>query len=126
MPRNLALSASKSRVVRKTIIRGQLTDPRFYEQMSKPLDDLIQQSRADTAAYEEFLRKAEALVRRLAERRPKFKPLNVRVRLANKPENSPFGLKSTFQIASTGRRKVPSRARSVAMVVRGQSYPLAP
>ncbi|MEK6371692.1 MAG: type I restriction endonuclease subunit R [Acidobacteriota bacterium] len=56
--------------VRKTIIRDQLTDPRFYDQMSKLLDDLIQQSRADTAAYEEFLRKAEALVKRLAEKQP--------------------------------------------------------
>jgi len=56
--------------VRKTIIRDQLTDPRFYEQMSILLDDLIQQSRADTAAYEEFLRKAEALVKRLAEKQP--------------------------------------------------------
>lgn len=45
--------------VRKTIIRDQLTDPRFYAQMSKLLDDLIKQSRTDTAAYEEFLRKAE-------------------------------------------------------------------
>ena len=36
--------------------------------MSLLLDDLIQQSRADTAAYEEFLRKAEALVKRLAAR----------------------------------------------------------
>lgn len=51
--------------VRKTIIRDQLTDPRFYEQMSKLLDDLIKQSRADAAAYEEFLRKAEELVKRL-------------------------------------------------------------
>jgi type I restriction enzyme R subunit len=56
--------------VRKTIIREQLTDPRFYEQMSKLLDDLIQQSRADTAAYEAFLRKAEALVKRLAAKQP--------------------------------------------------------
>jgi type I restriction enzyme R subunit len=56
--------------VRKTIIRDQLTDPRFYEQMSKLLDDLIRQSRADTAAYEEFLRKAEALVKRLAAQQP--------------------------------------------------------
>ena len=56
--------------VRKTIIRDQLTDPRFYEQMSKLLDDLIKQSRSDTAAYEEFLRKAEALVKRLASRQP--------------------------------------------------------
>jgi len=56
--------------VRKTIIRDQLTDPRFYDQMSKLLDDLIKQSRADTAAYEEFLRNAEALVRRLAAKQP--------------------------------------------------------
>ena len=56
--------------VRKTIIRDQLTDPRFYEQMSKLLDDLIKQSRADAAAYEEFLRKAEALVKRLGAKQP--------------------------------------------------------
>ncbi len=56
--------------VRKTIIRQQLTDPRFYAEMSKLLDDLIKQSRADAAAYEEFLRKAEALVKRLAAKQP--------------------------------------------------------
>jgi len=56
--------------VRRTIIREQLTDPRFYEQMSKLLDDLIKQSRADAAAYEEFLRKAETLVKRLAAKQP--------------------------------------------------------
>ena len=56
--------------VRKTIIRDHLTDPRFYDQMSKLLDDLIQQSRVDAAAYEEFLRKAEALVRRLVAKQP--------------------------------------------------------
>ena len=56
--------------VRKTIIREQLTDPRFYDQMSKLLNDLIKPSRADTAAYEEFLRKAEALLKRLAEKQP--------------------------------------------------------
>jgi type I restriction enzyme, R subunit len=56
--------------VRKTIIRDQLTDPRFYEQMSKLLDDLIKQSRGDAAAYEKFLKKAEALVKRLAAKQP--------------------------------------------------------
>jgi type I restriction enzyme R subunit len=56
--------------VRKTIIREQLTDPRFYEQMSLLLDDLIKQNRADAEAYEEFLRKAEALVKRLAAKHP--------------------------------------------------------
>ncbi|NCT66246.1 MAG: type I restriction endonuclease subunit R [Rhodanobacteraceae bacterium] len=56
--------------VRKTIIREQLTDPRFYSEMSKLLDDLIKQSRADAAAYDEFLRRAEALVRKLAAKQP--------------------------------------------------------
>jgi type I restriction enzyme R subunit len=51
--------------VRKTIIREQLTDPRFYAEMSQLLDDLIKQKRDDTDSYEEFLRKAEELVRRM-------------------------------------------------------------
>ncbi|CAB3680758.1 hypothetical protein LMG26690_01580 [Achromobacter animicus] len=54
--------------VRKTIIRDRLTDPRFYEQMSKLLDDLIQQSRESTEAYEDFLRNAEALVKKAHEK----------------------------------------------------------
>ncbi|MBK8038551.1 MAG: type I restriction endonuclease subunit R [Verrucomicrobiaceae bacterium] len=52
--------------VRKTIIRDQLTDPRFYAEMSKLLDDLIKQSRTDAAEYEKFLKKAEELVKRMA------------------------------------------------------------
>lgn len=56
--------------VRKTVIREQLADPRFYEQMSQLLEDLIKQSRADAAAYEEFLKTAEALVKRLAAKHP--------------------------------------------------------
>ena len=52
--------------VRKTIIRDQLTDPKFYSEISDLLEDLIRQKRDDTAAYEEFLRNAEALVMRMA------------------------------------------------------------
>jgi type I restriction enzyme R subunit len=65
-----AIAESIINNVRKTIIRDQLTDPRFYEHMSRLLDDLIRQSREDTAAYEEFLRKAEALAKQLAAKRP--------------------------------------------------------
>jgi type I restriction enzyme R subunit len=54
--------------VRKTIIRDQLTDPRFYAEMSKLLDDLIQQSRSDAAAYEAWLKKAEELVKRMVKK----------------------------------------------------------
>jgi type I restriction enzyme, R subunit len=56
--------------VRKTIIRDQLTDPKFYDEMSKLLDDLIKQRRNETLAYEDFLQKAEALVKRLASKQP--------------------------------------------------------
>jgi type I restriction enzyme R subunit len=56
--------------VRKTIIRDQLTDPRFYVEMSKLLDDLIRQQREEAADYEKFLQDAEALVRRLAGKQP--------------------------------------------------------
>ena len=56
--------------VRKTIIRDQLTDPRFYEEMSKLLADLIKQRRDDTESYEKFLKEAEALVKRLARKQP--------------------------------------------------------
>ena len=52
--------------VRKTIIRDQLTDPRFYAQMSKLLEDLIKQRRDDAESYEAFLKKAEKLAKKLA------------------------------------------------------------
>lgn len=52
--------------VRKTIIRDQLTDPRFYEHMSVLLDDLIKQQRDSAEEYEEFLKKAEELAKQLA------------------------------------------------------------
>ena len=54
--------------VRKVIVRDHLTDPQFYERMSKILDDLIKRSREGAAAYEAFLQEAEELVRRLAAR----------------------------------------------------------
>jgi type I restriction enzyme R subunit len=51
--------------VRKTIIRDELTDPKFYEQMSKLLEDLLKQKRDDTESYEQFLKNAEALAKKL-------------------------------------------------------------
>jgi len=55
--------------VRKTIVRNQLTDPRFYAEMSKLLDDLIRQSRSNTTTYEAFLLKAEDLANRLVRKK---------------------------------------------------------
>ncbi len=56
--------------VRKTIIRDQLTDPRFYAEMSTLLDDLIEQKRDNTAAYEKWLHDAEALAQKLSKGQP--------------------------------------------------------
>jgi type I restriction enzyme R subunit len=67
---NRAVAETIINNVRKVIIRDQLTDPRFYEQMSLLLDDLIRQSREGAQAYEIFLRNAEALASRLAEKQP--------------------------------------------------------
>lgn len=60
--------------VRKTIIRDQLTDPKFYAKMSKLLDDLIKQSRTDAAAYEAFLKRAEELVKTMAQKNTGAQP----------------------------------------------------
>ena len=65
---NLSRNAVAEAIInnlRKTIKTSQLTDPKFYEHMSTLLDDLIAQNRADVAAYEEFLQRAEALAREL-------------------------------------------------------------
>lgn len=52
--------------IRKTIVREKLTDPKFYDEISKLLEDLIKQQRDDTAAYKQFLQKAEELVKKMA------------------------------------------------------------
>ena len=54
--------------VRKTIVREQLTDPKFYAQMSKLLGDLINLSRSEATAYEAFLKKAEELARQIVKK----------------------------------------------------------
>jgi type I restriction enzyme R subunit len=55
--------------IRKAIVRNQLSDPRFYAEMSKLLDDLIKQSRSEIATYEAFLLKAEDLATRLVRKK---------------------------------------------------------
>jgi len=62
-----AIAESIINNVRQTIIRDQLTDPRFYEEMSKLLDDLIRQKREAIEDYEAFLRNAEALVKKMSQ-----------------------------------------------------------
>ncbi len=67
---NKAIAEGIINNVRKTIIRDQLTEPKFYERMSTLLGDLIERSRAGTEAYKALLRHAEALVKQLASRQP--------------------------------------------------------
>ncbi|MEX2382688.1 MAG: HsdR family type I site-specific deoxyribonuclease [Opitutales bacterium] len=69
--------------VRKTIIRDQLTDPRFYDEMSKLLEDLIKRKRDGVDSYEKFLNQAEELVKQLAKNSPAN---NVPAVLHGKPE----------------------------------------
>ena len=60
--------------VRRTIIRDQLADPRFYSQMSQLLEDLIQQRRDDTESYRQFLERAEALAKQLGKKNDSTHP----------------------------------------------------
>jgi type I restriction enzyme R subunit len=69
--------------VRQTIIRERLTDPRFYEEMSKLLEDLIQQKGEETEDYETFLRNAEKLARMMVQGQNSE---NVPGKLHGKPE----------------------------------------
>lgn len=54
--------------IRKTIKREELTDPRFYSEMSRLLEDLINKLIAKSDAYETILKEAEALAHRLAQK----------------------------------------------------------
>lgn len=69
--------------VRKTIIRDQLTDPKFYDQISQLLDDLIQQQRQETIDYEKFLQAAEEIVKRMQRQEP---TADIPASLHGKPE----------------------------------------
>ncbi len=51
--------------VRKVIIEESQTNPRYYEKMSKLLDELIQQRKNETLAYQEYLKKITELARNI-------------------------------------------------------------
>ena len=70
--------------VRKTIIKDYLTDPKFYDDISDLLDDLIIQSKDETSSYEEFLSGAENLIKRLADKTANNPGLPIE--LSEKPE----------------------------------------
>jgi type I restriction enzyme R subunit len=47
--------------VRKVIIEESQTNPKYYEKMSKLLDELIQQRKNETLEYQEYLKRITAL-----------------------------------------------------------------
>lgn len=49
--------------VRRKIIREQMSDPAFYERMSRLLDEVIADRRSKAIAYEEYLRRIAEIVR---------------------------------------------------------------
>jgi type I restriction enzyme R subunit len=52
--------------VRKVIIEESQTNPKYYEKMSKLLDELIQQRKNETLEYQEYLKRITALAQSIA------------------------------------------------------------
>jgi type I restriction enzyme R subunit len=52
--------------VRKVIIEESQTNPKYYERMSVLLNELIQQRKDETLAYQEYLQKITELARNLS------------------------------------------------------------
>jgi type I restriction enzyme, R subunit len=65
---NQAVATGVINNLRQTIIREQLSDPKFYAELSKLLNDLIAHKRDDTESYAGFLKQAEDLARKLGEK----------------------------------------------------------
>ncbi len=52
--------------VRKVIIEESQTNPKYYEKMSKLLDEIIQQRKNETLAYQEYLKRITELAKNMA------------------------------------------------------------
>lgn len=52
--------------VRKVIIEESQTNPKYYEKMSKLLDELIRQRKEETIAYQEYLEKIKELAKKVS------------------------------------------------------------
>ena len=76
--------------VRKKIITDSLTDPAFYERMSKLLDEVIADRKAKAIAYEEYLKRIAELVKKVG---------------AGKSENTPATLDSSGKRAIYNKLK---------------------
>jgi type I restriction enzyme, R subunit len=63
--KRVAVAETIENNVRKVIIEESQTNPKYYEKMSVLLNELIQQRKDETLAYQEYLKKITALAERL-------------------------------------------------------------
>ena len=61
-----AVAATIANNVRKVIVDEYAMNPRYYDKMSRLLDDILQQQRDDAIAYEDFLAKLVDIARQVA------------------------------------------------------------
>lgn len=66
--------------LRKAVNDKKETDPKFYEAMSKLLGDLLEEQRRGALDYEEFLKKMEALARKIASGDTSFQDMPERLK----------------------------------------------
>jgi type I restriction enzyme R subunit len=64
--KRVAVAETIENNVRKVIIEESQTNPKYYERMSVLLNELIQQRKDETLAYQEYLRKITELAKNLA------------------------------------------------------------
>jgi len=85
--------------IRKLITEEKSADPKFFEDMSKLLDEIIVDMKKDQKGYEKYLKKLEALSKKITNRFSDSehpKPINTKARLAlynNLDENEDLALK---------------------------------
>ena len=72
-----ALAETIENNVRRLIIDEQAVNPRYYEQMSKLLDDLIRQRKQEAVDYKEYLAQIIALTKRIAHPEDGRYPLSI-------------------------------------------------
>lgn len=60
-----AIAETLSNNVRAKIIKDQLIDPKFYEQMSTVLDVIVKERKEGAIQYEEYLEKIKALIEKI-------------------------------------------------------------
>jgi len=60
--------------VRQKIIKEHLIDPAFFEEMSKLLDGIIKERKANAISYEEYLKKIAALAKKVNEGKSETTP----------------------------------------------------